>query len=54
MTDSINNSGSVLFNFGKTNWLLGLLVIVAFVYGLVFAAAIIGIVVYLIKKAYTK
>ena len=54
LTDSINNSGSVLFNFGKTNWLLGLLVIVAFVYGLVFAAAIIGIVVYLIKKAYTK
>ena len=54
LTNSVNNSGSMLFNFKKTNWLLGWLVLIAFVYGLVFAAAIIGIVIYLIKKAYTK
>ena len=50
LSNSINNSGSMLFNFGKTNWLLGWLVLITFLYGLVFAAAIIGIVIYLIKN----
>ena len=54
LVNSSNSSRKALLNFGKTNFLLGWIVLITFLYGIVFAVAIMGIIIYLIKKAYTK